>query len=37
VCSSGQGFSRAAHSAYKSNGMTDRTADFTAAAINRTH
>jgi len=37
VCSSGQGFSRAAHSAYKSNGMTDQAADFTAAAINRTH
>jgi cutinase-like protein len=37
VCSSGQGFSRAAHSAYKSNGMTDQAADFTVAAINRTH
>lgn len=37
VCSSGQGFSRAAHSAYKSNGMTDQAADFTAAAINHSH
>lgn len=37
VCSSGEGFSRAAHSAYKSNGMTDQAADFTAAAINSTH
>src|ERR1700761_5239163 len=34
VCSSGQGFSRAAHSAYKSNGMTDQAADFAVAAIN---
>jgi cutinase len=33
VCSSGQGFSRAAHSAYRTNGMTDQAADFTAAAI----
>ena len=37
VCSSGQGFSRAAHSAYKTNGMTDQAADFAVAAINRTH
>ena len=35
VCSSGQGFSRAAHSAYKTNGMTDQAADFAVAAINR--
>jgi cutinase len=34
VCSSGQGFSRAAHSAYKTNGMTDQAADFAVAAIN---
>jgi cutinase len=34
VCSSGQGFSRAAHSAYRTNGMTDQAADFAAAAIN---
>src|SRR3984957_19004426 len=33
VCSSGQGFSRAAHSAYKTNGMTDQAADFAANAI----
>jgi cutinase len=33
VCSSGQGFSRAAHSAYKTNGMTDQAADFAVAAI----
>lgn len=37
VCSSGQGFSRAAHSAYKTNGMTDQAADFTIAAINGAH
>lgn len=37
VCSSGQGFSRAAHSAYKTNGMTDQAADFTVAAINGAH
>ena len=37
VCSSGQGFSRAAHSAYKTNGMTDQAADFAVAAINRAH
>jgi cutinase len=37
VCSSGQGFSRAAHSAYKSNGMTDQAADFAVAAIHGTH
>jgi cutinase len=37
VCSSGQGFSRAAHSAYKSNGMTDQAADFVVAAINGAH
>jgi cutinase len=35
VCSSGQGFSRAAHSAYKTNGMTDQAADFAANAIRR--
>jgi cutinase len=34
VCSSGEGFSRAAHSAYRSNGMTDQAADFAANAIN---
>jgi cutinase len=34
VCSSGQGFSRAAHSAYKTNGMADQAADFAVAAIN---
>ncbi len=33
VCSSGQGFSRAAHSAYKTNGMTDQAADFAVGAI----
>ena len=33
VCSSGQGFSPAAHSAYKTNGMTDQAADFAANAI----
>jgi cutinase len=33
VCSSGQGFSRAAHSSYKTNGMTDQAADFAANAI----
>jgi cutinase len=33
VCSSGEGFSRAAHSAYKTNGMTDQAADFAANAI----
>ncbi|HXO48220.1 MAG TPA: cutinase family protein, partial [Mycobacterium sp.] len=32
VCSTG-GFSRAAHSAYRSNGMTDQAADFAANAI----
>jgi cutinase len=37
VCSSGQGFSRAAHSAYKTNGMTDQAADFAVAAINGAH
>lgn len=37
VCSSGQGFSRAAHSAYKSNGMTDQAADFAVNAINGNH
>ena len=37
VCSSGQGFSRAAHSAYKTNGMTDQAADFAVAAIQGTH
>jgi cutinase-like protein len=37
VCSSGQGFSRAAHSAYKSNGMTDQAADFVVAAIHGAH
>ena len=36
VCSS-SGFSRAAHSAYKTNGMTDQAADFAASAINRGH
>ncbi len=33
VCSSGEGFSRAAHSAYKTNGMTDQAADFAAKAV----
>jgi cutinase len=33
VCSSGEGFNRAAHSAYKTNGMTDQAADFAANAI----
>ncbi|HEY1839617.1 MAG TPA: cutinase family protein [Mycobacterium sp.] len=33
VCSSGQGFSRAAHSSYKTNGMPDQAADFTVGAI----
>jgi cutinase len=33
VCSSGEGFSRAAHSAYRFNGMTDQAADFAAAKI----
>ena len=33
VCTSGGGFSRAAHSAYKSNGMTDQAADFAAKAV----
>jgi cutinase len=33
VCSSGQGFSRAAHSSYKTNGMTDQAADYAANAI----
>jgi cutinase len=37
VCSSGQGFSRAAHSAYKSNGMTDQAADFAVAHIHGAH
>jgi len=37
VCSSGEGFSRAAHSAYRTNGMTDQAADFTAATINGNH
>jgi cutinase len=38
VCSGGgSGFSRAAHSAYKTNGMTDQAADFAVAAINRGH
>ncbi len=35
VCTTGGGFSRAAHSAYKSNGMTDQAADFVAKAIGR--
>ncbi|BBX47282.1 cutinase family protein [Mycobacterium cookii] len=35
VCTSGGGFSRAAHSAYKSNGMTDQAADFAAKAVGR--
>lgn len=35
VCSSGQGFSRAAHSAYKTNGMTDQAADYAASKIGR--
>jgi cutinase len=33
VCSSGEGFSRAAHSAYKTNGMTDQAADYAANRI----
>jgi cutinase len=33
VCSSGEGFNRAAHSAYKTNGMTDQAADFAANKI----
>ena len=33
VCSSGEGFSRAAHSAYKTNGMTDQAADFAASKL----
>jgi cutinase-like protein len=33
VCSSGEGFSRAAHSAYKTNGMTDQAADYAANAV----
>jgi cutinase-like protein len=37
VCSSGRGFSRAAHSAYKPNGMPEQAADFTAAAIKAIH
>lgn len=37
VCSSGQGFSRAAHSAYKTNGMTDQAADFAVAHIHGVH
>ncbi len=36
VCAS-SGFSRAAHSAYRSNGMTDQAADFTANAIKGAH
>jgi cutinase len=35
VCSSGEGFSRAAHSAYKTNGMTDQAADFAARKLGR--
>lgn len=35
VCSSGQGFSRAAHSAYKTNGMTDQAADYAASKLGR--
>jgi cutinase len=33
VCTTGGGFSRAAHSAYKSNGMADQAADFAAKAL----
>jgi cutinase len=33
VCSSGEGFNRAAHSAYKTNGMTDQAADFAAGKL----
>ncbi len=35
VCSSGEGFSRAAHSAYKTNGMTDQAADYAAGRLGR--
>jgi cutinase len=35
VCSSGQGFSRAAHSEYKTNGMTEQAADFAANKLGR--
>lgn len=35
VCSSGEGFSRAAHSAYKTNGMTDQAADYAANKLGR--
>ncbi len=35
VCSSGEGFSRAAHSAYKTNGMTDQAADYAAKKLGR--
>ncbi len=35
VCSGGGGFSRAAHSAYKTNGMADQAADFAAKAVGR--
>lgn len=35
VCSSGEGFSRAAHSAYKTNGMTDQAADYAAHKLGR--
>ena len=35
VCSSGEGFSRAAHSAYKTNGMTDQAADYAARKLGR--
>lgn len=35
VCTTGGGFSRAAHSAYKSNGMADQAADFAAKALGR--
>ncbi|MGA8331553.1 MAG: cutinase family protein, partial [Mycobacterium sp.] len=34
-CTTGGGFSRAAHSAYKSNGMADQAADFAAKALGR--
>jgi cutinase len=35
VCTTGGGFSRAAHSAYKSNGMADQAADFAAKELGR--
>ncbi len=35
VCSSGEGFSRAAHSAYKTNGMTEQAADYAAKKLGR--